>query len=56
MAPNVPPKTADIRKRRWGIGAGLMIVATVSLLLVPLNGSTHEWIRIPNPSVAPSQD
>jgi len=33
MDPNVPPKTTAIRKRRWRIGAGLMIVATVSLLL-----------------------
>ena len=33
MDTNVPPATTAIRKRRWGIGAGLMIVATVSLLL-----------------------
>lgn len=155
MDANIPTTTTAIRKRRWGIGLGLMIVATVSLLLwmlwpaalnnvekqlvgtwtrrdspgsvvitfhpnrtasyqnsklkpgsgwwwadagsiywdegfldvmhmrigrilhggpdhnkytlqsvddecfrifVPVNGSTHEWIRVPNPSVAPTRD
>ncbi len=33
MDPNVPPPTTATRKRRWGIAAGLMSLATAVLLL-----------------------